>query len=182
MTTPERHFQDFLEALGLSAEKDPELAETPRRVSELLADLTASAKLDPPQLSTFPAQNHETVIVEHIEFRSMCVHHMLPFFGTIDIAYIPDARLAGFGGFLRAVEYVSRKPQVQERLVQELADILQDALSPKGLLIRCQARQMCVEMRRDTIAKFTSFASTGELSGGPERESVLNQLAQRSST
>ena len=175
--SPEEHFRAFLDSLGLDSEQDTELKETPRRVAELMADLLASSMLDPPKLSTFPATGDEPVLVQQIPFRSMCVHHMLPFFGTIDIAYIPGERLAGFGGFIRAVEYVSRKPQVQERLVEELAEILHVELEPKGVLVRCRARQMCVEMLRETPAHYVSIASRGDLKTGSTRDNFLAAFA-----
>lgn len=174
---PEEHFRAFLLALGLDHSQDPELVETPRRVTELMRELFASSHHDTPDLSTFPATNAEPVLVQSLPFRSTCVHHLLPFFGTIDIAYIPDKTLAGFGGFVRMVEHVSRKPQVQERLVEELAQILQQSLEPSGLLIRCRARQMCVEMRQNTSAIFVSYASRGTLMDGAVRENILTAFS-----
>lgn len=170
-----------MQALGLDHTQDAELAETPRRVTELMSQLFASSKLSAPELSTFPATNNEPVLIQALPFRSTCVHHLLPFFGSIDIAYIPGEKLAGFGGFVRMVEFVSRKPQVQERLVEELAQILQASLEPQGLLIRCRARQMCVEMRQNTQAVFVSYASRGTLVTGQIRENMLTTFAQADS-
>ncbi len=171
------HVKAMLDSLGLDPANDPELGRTPERVATLLEELFSGVHADKPALSMFDVDNGDPVVVCALPFKSMCVHHLLPFFGFIDIAYIPSDQAAGFGGFLRVIEHYAKQPQVQERLVEQVADHLQESLHPKGLLVRCRARQMCVEMRRSSSpATFVSMASRGSLTDGELRTQILAQF------
>ncbi len=179
MTDAVERARAFLESLGLDASADPELARTPERVAELLESLFASAGTPAPSMSVFSLERDATdpVIVCALPFQSMCVHHLMPFFGTVDIAYVPGRHMAGFGSFGRVVDWAANRPQVQERLVELIADTVQDQLRPEGLLVRCRARQMCVEMRgARKRAEYVSIASRGDLERGDERALVLQQF------
>lgn len=169
----------FIEALGLDASRDPELARTPERVTALLKDLFSGLDEEPPGLSVFDLDEEQTdpVLVCALPFKSMCVHHLLPFFGTVDIAYVPSQKMAGFGGFCRLVDWAASRPQVQERLVQEIAREIEEQLEPEGLLVRCRARQMCVEMRgARKRGVYVSTSSQGSLSTGGLRSTVMSQF------
>lgn len=176
------HMRAALESLGLSAELDAELARTPERFVELLGEYSESMRLDPPQLSTFDINHPESepVVMCGLRFESLCVHHLLPFFGTIDVAYLPKSRLVGFGSIGRAIEYVAKRPQMQERLIEQLAELLEDAIQPRGLLLRLRARQLCMEMRgARKQGMLISYASRGELRHGPLRAQLLASFAQQ---
>lgn len=177
------HIKAFLESLGLRLEDDPELQRTPERVAELFGQLFSSVGVAPDPLSVFEDQEYEDLVtVSGIEFQSLCVHHLVPFFGTIDIVYLPAGRLAGFGGFHRLVDHLSRRPQLQERLVRQIGDEIETQLQPKGLFVRCGARQMCVELRRGTgHATYETCHSTGVLRHDSELRSLALATLQRAS-
>ena len=178
------HARRFLGALRLTPEQDAELELTPQRVTSLMDELFWGLRQAPPTLSVFEpsTSSAEPVIVSALPFRSMCVHHLLPFFGTIDVAYEPDAHLVGFGSIGRVIDHFAARPQMQERLVQQILDYLALHLRPKGLLVRCRARQLCMEYRGACKhGELVSVASMGSLGQGPRREEALREfsLAQR---
>ncbi len=183
MTHPpdaQEHLRAALAALDLTADKDEELAETPARFAELLSELTASLDAPAPEVSTFPAGDppHDPVVLCALPFHSLCVHHLVPFFGTIDVAYIPGESIVGFGSIGRVIDYWARRPQVQERLVRQIAEYLQDVLTPRGVLVRCRARQMCMELRgAKKRGVLVSSAAHGTLVEGATRQEVLHQFA-----
>lgn len=170
-----QHYAAFLQALGLSGDVD-----TARRVTEMLASWTSSAtrNLQPPALSLFEAPAEpDWVLLTHIPFHAFCEHHMVPFFGHIDLAYLPGRHIAGFSGFPRVIDHLCRKPQLQERLAAELADNLTLALAPQGLLIRITARQLCMELRgKGHAVPCTSLATRGVCREAITRSEVLSLL------
>lgn len=173
------HFRAFLLSLGLDPADDDQLAQTPARVTALFEDLFASVDQLAPAMSVFEADDTATgpVIIAGIAFRSMCVHHLVPFFGTVDIAYLPADHIAGFGSFGRVIDWAARKPQIQERMVAEIAEVLTEQMAPAGLLVRCRARQLCVEMRSGRTGTYVSLAASGALAaGGAHYDAVLRQL------
>ena len=171
------HFAKALDALGLTGARDPELDRTAARFIGLLNDF-AEAPSDP-ELSVFDVQApsdapREPVLIAGVEFHSLCVHHLVPFFGTIDVAYVPKDKIVGFGSITRVIDHYSKRPQVQERLVEDIAQLLQRALDPEGLIVRCRARQMCMEMRGSKKrAALVSIASRGSLSYGTHRDEII---------
>src|SRR5262245_43428407 len=150
-----RAVADLLRALGLDEASEPELAETPNRVADLYAELFSG--LDDraiPELATFPhpttpgvPPGDDLVVVRDLPFHSMCVHHLLPFFGRAHIAYLPRERLLGISGAARLLEHYARRPQLQERITSQVADHLQRLVSPRGLAVVLEARHLCMEMR-----------------------------------
>ena len=166
-----QHARALFESLGLSPDDDPELAETPERFTELLREVFTESDY------VGDGERGEPIFLEDLPFYSMCVHHVVPFFGTIDVAYVPDETMTGFGSVGRVVDHVAARPQIQERLVRQIADRLDDALDPEGILVRCRARQMCMEMRgASKTGRLTSFASTGVLTEGERRREVMSIL------
>lgn len=142
-------FAELLDALGVDR-TDPHLSETPRRVAKAFGELLAG--LDPrraPDLRVFPTESghHDLVTVADIPFYSLCAHHFLPFFGRAHIGYVPEARLAGLSKLARAVDWMARRPQVQERLADQIADVLEERLEPRGVIVVLEARHLCMEMR-----------------------------------
>lgn len=174
-------FRSFLSSLGLDEALDPELKETPARFTQLLRELFASIDKTPPTLSTFELDPTDEppgpVLICAIPFKSMCVHHILPFFGAVDVAYLPAQQMVGFGSIGRVVDHFAQKPQVQERMIAEIADHLEHELKPKGLLVRLRARQLCMEMRGAAkTGELISFASRGVLKSGTQRSELISQF------
>lgn len=133
----------WLEELGFG--DDPEMEATPGRVTELFRGFVPDGP--PPEVGTFAVEDAGPVILRDLPFHSLCAHHLLPFFGEATIAYQPGARVAGFGALARLLAHHARRPQLQERLVQDLVGTLWDALDPGGVVVRLRARQLCMEMR-----------------------------------
>ena len=145
----ERAMAELIRALGLSAAHEPELAETPARVADLYRELLSG--MDPaahPDLATFPhAGQGDLVVVRDLEFHSLCVHHFVPFFGRALVAYLPGDTLVGISGAARLLEYYSHRPQLQERLGQQVADHIEQLIQPRGVAVVLEARHLCMEMR-----------------------------------
>ncbi len=133
--------------------EDPDrqgLAGTPGRVHRMYTELTAGYHVDPERLingAIFDIAYSEMVVVKDIPFYSLCEHHLLPFFGTAAVAYIPRGRVIGLSKIPRIVEMYARRLQVQERLTQQIADFLQDRLAPQGVGVVLEATHLCAVMR-----------------------------------
>jgi GTP cyclohydrolase I len=145
----ERAIAELIRALGLDPAREPELARTPARVADFYRE--ALSGLDPsrdPDLVTFRNEGQgDLVIVRDLAFHSLCVHHFAPFFGRALVAYLPGERLVGISAAARLLEHYSRRPQLQERLGQQLADHLDRVLAPRGVAVVLEARHLCMEMR-----------------------------------
>ena len=139
----EQHFVSFLASLGLPS-GDSEIESTPGTVTRFLKRFVEERP--EPSLTRFEAKDNARVELNGFRFYSLCVHHLLPFFGTIDIVLKPTSYFIGFGGFDRTIEHFSRRLQLQERMTNEIADFLYKQIEPEGLAVRSVARQMCVEM------------------------------------
>jgi GTP cyclohydrolase IA len=126
------------------------LERTPARVRRMYAELTAGYHVDPERLlngAVFDVDYSEMVVVRGIPFSSLCEHHLLPFFGTAAVAYIPRGRVVGLSKIPRIVEMYARRLQVQERLTQQVADLLMQRLDPKGVGVVIEATHLCAVMR-----------------------------------
>jgi GTP cyclohydrolase I len=157
--------REVMEALGLDL-TDSNLADTPLRVARAYGELFAG--LDPaaePELRTFPNTEgySQIVAVTEIPFHSMCAHHLLPFFGTAHVAYLPRDRVIGLSKLARVVEYYARRPQIQERLTEQVIDLLDRRLRPAGAMVVVQARHFCMEMRG--VGKPGTTTTTSALRG-----------------
>jgi len=141
----ERAVAELLAALGQDPTSE-ELAETPRRVAASYAELLTPA---PFTLTTFPNDEgyDELVLARDIPFQSLCQHHLLPFHGVAHVGYVPDQRILGLSKLARVVELFARGLQVQERLTQQVADLLQDRLAPKGVGVVLEAEHLCMSLR-----------------------------------
>jgi len=140
----------LITALGLDPAAEPELRKTPGRVARLYAEVFGG--LDPgaePDLETFPhaSAGDELVLVRDIPFHSICVHHFVPFFGRALVAYVPGERIIGISGPARLVDFYARRPQLQERMGNGIADHLERMLKPRGVAVVLEARHLCMEMR-----------------------------------
>lgn len=143
----EKIIHELLRELGhIDTALEPELAATPARVALLLRERFAPW-VGLPTLGRIDNPGGSAVIaVRSLPFHAMCVHHMVPFFGTVDIAYAPDSFIAGFGAFERLVEAAARGPQLQERMTARLVQAIVAELEPRGVVVRVEARQMCMEL------------------------------------
>ncbi len=123
---------------------------TPERVHRMYTELTAGYHVDPSRLlngAMFEVDYSEMVVVKEIPFYSLCEHHLLPFFGSAAVAYIPDGRIVGLSKIPRIVEMYARRLQMQERLTQQVADFLMERLRPKGVGVVIEATHLCAAMR-----------------------------------
>jgi len=134
--------------------EDPEregLADTPRRVAEMYAELFMGIGENPQEELTvdFEEGHREMVILRDIPFYSMCEHHLLPFYGVAHIGYIPNARgrVVGASKLARVVEIIAKRPQIQERMTTQIADAIVDGIKPDGVAVIIQAEHMCMIMR-----------------------------------
>lgn len=139
---------DLLAAIGDNPDRSG-VIETPERVVKAHAEIFAHT--GETQFSDYKlfdtTQDADMVVVEGIPFYSMCEHHLLPFFGTVDVAYVPDGEIIGLSKVPRLVDWASRRPSVQENLTHLIADEMQRIVHPKGLAVNVTARHMCMEMR-----------------------------------
>jgi GTP cyclohydrolase IA len=142
-------YRGFLEALGLDL-TDPDLAGTDHRVARAYRELLGGLRPDAePELSTFPnTEGYAGIVsVTGIPFYSVCAHHFLPFFGTAHVGYVPGERLLGLSKMARVVDLFARRPQLQERLTEQVAALLDERLAPAGVIVSIEARHLCMEMR-----------------------------------
>jgi GTP cyclohydrolase I len=140
--------RSILSAVGEDPDRDG-LLETPSRVARMYAEMFAGLKADPGRhlAKVFDEDYDEIVLVRDISFCSMCEHHLLPFTGRAHIAYLPSGKVVGLSKLARVVEEVARRPQVQERLTQTIADLIEDRLSARGVAVVCEATHSCMTMR-----------------------------------
>lgn len=138
----------ILLAVGEDPDRDG-LLETPRRVAGMYAEMFAGLDSDPGRHLevTFPEEYDEMVLVRDIQFTSMCEHHLLPFTGVVHVAYVPQGKVTGLSKLARVVEEVSRRPQVQERLTQTVADLIEKKLDTQGVAVVCSAEHSCMSIR-----------------------------------
>jgi GTP cyclohydrolase I len=141
--------RQILTEIGEDADRQG-LVGTPERVHRMYTELTAGYHVDPERLinnAIFDIAYSEMVVVKDIPFYSLCEHHLLPFFGTAAVAYIPRGRVIGLSKIPRIVEMYARRLQVQERLTQQIADFLQERLEPQGVGVVMEATHLCAVMR-----------------------------------
>jgi GTP cyclohydrolase I len=171
MTPIEGLIAAVLKELGQDPSREG-LMRTPARVERALQFLTSGYHQDPKLIlneAIFEEECNEMVIVKDIDFYSLCEHHMLPFFGRAHVAYVPNGRIVGLSKLARIVEMFSRRLQVQERLTNEIAGLIQNALRPKGVGVVIEAQHLCMMMRG--IQKQNSSAITSAMLGEFESDS-----------
>ena len=138
----------LLEAIG----EDPDrkgLLETPDRVARMYEEIFGQGE-EAPRISLskkFDEQHHEMVLVKDIPFFSMCEHHLMPFFGRAHVAYIPNGQVVGISKLVRVVEAFAHRPQLQERMTSQIAEIINQELKPEGVAVVCEAVHTCMTMR-----------------------------------
>lgn len=155
------------------------LETTPQRVASAYAEFFAGLGADPLDhlRDTVPVngQTGELVLLRDITFRSVCEHHLLPFLGTAHLAYLPGDRIVGLGKLAAVVETLAARPQLQERLTEEIADALQAGLAPRGILVVLDAAHGCITTRgpRQTDSSTVTLASRGELADPIARAEII---------
>jgi GTP cyclohydrolase I len=144
-----RHVRGILTALDLDL-RDPNLAETDLRVAKMYLEMFHGlAEGAEPKVTTFPNEEgySHMVMEKQIPFYSMCAHHLVPFYGHAHIAYIPRDRILGLSKFSRILEFYAKRPQLQERITEQVVTFLDEKLQPQGAMVVIEARHLCVEMR-----------------------------------
>jgi GTP cyclohydrolase I len=167
-----RRIREILELLGENPEREG-LKETPERVAKALLEMTSGLRTPPPQIKVFSLgedgevyEKNQIVLIKDVNFSSLCEHHMLPIIGKIHVAYIVSnsGKVAGFSKIIRIVNYYSSRLQIQERLVEQIADaIMNSEIKPKGVMVIGNAIHMCSYVRgvKDKEAKLVSVAYRG---------------------
>jgi len=125
------------------------LQSTPTRVADSLIGFFSGVRLDPaaPLATVFAAQSHDPVTIRDIPVASFCEHHLLPFTGVAEIAYTPDERVAGLSDFSKTIEILSRRPQIQENLTAQIADVIDEAIAPLGVTVTLTCVHTCMTVR-----------------------------------
>ena len=146
----EEHVRAFLLAIGEDVDRDG-LKDTPRRVADMYEEIFAGIGKNPvDEIDVLFEENHdEMVMVKDIALYSVCEHHLVPFVGQAHVAYIPNTKgqITGLSKLARLVDVVAMRPQVQERMTMQIADALEEALQPRGVLVVIEAEHLCMSMR-----------------------------------
>jgi len=160
----EKHIKEILNAIGENTTREG-LIETPKRVAKAYEKLFGGYTKDPKDiLTTFEGENYdEMIICKSIDFYSTCEHHMLPFFGTVSIGYIPSSKIIGLSKLPRIVEIYARRLQNQERMTMQIANALEETLSPKGVGVVVEAKHLCMISRG--VEKQNSSMTTSSFRG-----------------
>ena len=175
---------DLLKEFGEDTGREG-LIKTPERVSKAYEFLTSGYDKNIDEVmndAVFNEKYDEMVLVKNIDFYSLCEHHMLPFYGKVHVAYIPDGKIIGLSKIPRIVEGFSRRLQVQERMTRQIADTLEDYLQPRGVAVVSEAFHMCMMMRG--VEKQNSSATTSAVHGdfkedARTRAEFLNLISQK---
>lgn len=172
--------REILELIGEDPQREG-LLNTPNRVARALLDTTAGYKEDPHAIlrsAMFKEDYSQMVIVKDIDFYSLCEHHILPFFGKVHIAYIPNGYITGLSKIARVVDVFARRLQVQERLTLQIKECIQETLNPLGVMVVIEAQHLCMQMRG--IKKQNSITTTSDFCGAfnqaKTREEFMNLI------
>jgi GTP cyclohydrolase I len=182
-------YEDLVREMIVRLGEDPDregLTRTPARVQEAMQFLLKGYKDDPEALlrrALFTVSYDEMVIVKDVEMFSLCEHHLLPFFGKVHVAYIPNGKVIGLSKIPRLIEIFSRRLQIQERLTTQIAEAIQNAIAPLGVGVVVEARHLCMMMRG--VEKQHSSAVTSSMLGCfraevETRTEFLSLIRQRS--
>ena len=144
----EKGMRLILEGIGEDTTR-PGIKDTPARVAEMYEEIFSGLHTPEDELlKTIEGESHdEMILIKDIPFYSVCEHHLLPFIGKAHIAYIPSGKIVGLSSLAKALEHFAKRPQVQERLTTQLADLIMDKLKPKGAMVVIDADHLCMSMR-----------------------------------
>ena len=171
----ERALELLIQGLGLDR-SDPHLKDTPRRAAEAwVKELCAGLNGPQFRLTTFPSESESDsgmVALQQIPVKSLCAHHLLPILGWATVAYVPNGQLCGLSKLSRVVDHFARRPQVQERPTNQIADFLQTGLHPQGVAVQVKASHMCMELRG---VNHTGLMTTSTLRGVFREDPTLRE-------
>ena len=180
------HYKEILGLLGEDPSREG-LQKTPLRVAKAMQILTRGYTQDAHQVlldALFEEKYNQMVIVKDIDFFSLCEHHMLPFYGKVHVAYIPNGRITGLSKIARYVDIYSHRLQVQERMTLQIKECIEKTLKPLGVMVVVEAKHMCMQMRG--VEKRNSITTTSDFSGAfnqaKTREEFMNLIHSRSLT
>lgn len=157
--------RNLLTAIGEDSGREG-LIKTPERVRKSLEFLTQGYTQNPAKVlgdALFQSDSTQMVVIRNIEFHSLCEHHLLPFFGRADVAYIPNGKVVGLSKVPRMVDIFARRLQIQERMTEQIADAIMQTVQPSGVAVMISARHLCMEMRG--VQKQSSMTTTSALRG-----------------
>jgi GTP cyclohydrolase I len=171
--------REILLAVGENPDREG-LRETPERVARMYAEIFSGLGKDAgtPLRKTFTEKYDEMVLVRDISFESFCEHHLLPFYGKAHVAYLPNGKIVGLSKLARAVEMLSRRPQVQERMTEDLADLIMEHLDAQGVGVILEATHTCMTIRgiRKPGSVCTTSAMRGSFAENPATRAELTAL------
>lgn len=174
------HYKEVITLLGEDPGREG-LQKTPMRVAKAMQVLTRGYSMDPHKVlldALFEEKYSQMVIVKDIDFFSLCEHHMLPFYGKVHVAYIPNGHITGLSKIARVVDIFSHRLQVQERLTLQIKECIQETLKPLGVMVVIEAKHMCMQMRG--VEKQNSITTTSEFCGAfnqaKTREEFMNLI------
>lgn len=170
------HVEAILDQLGVDR-NDPNLRDTPRRVAAMFLEMFHGLKEGAePSITVFPnEESYSAMVMERdIPFYSMCAHHLVPFYGHAHIAYIPGKHIVGLSKIPRILEFYAKRPQIQERLTEQVADYLWQRLEPLGVMVVIEARHLCMEMRG--VKKPGTLTVTSAIRGAFENAKVREEF------
>lgn len=177
------HYLEILKLLGENPDREG-LLKTPERVAKAMLTLTRGYDMDPSEIlksARFREEYSQMVIVKDINFYSLCEHHMLPFYGKVHVAYIPNGIITGLSKIARVVDVFSHRLQVQERMTLQIKNCIQEALNPLGVMVVVEAKHMCMQMRG--VEKQNSVTTTSDFCGAfnqaKTREEFLQLIIQK---
>ena len=174
----QEHVKRILELMGEDASREG-LVKTPQRVARAMATLTCGYSQDPVALlnsAKFQEDYSQMVIVKDINFYSLCEHHMLPFYGRVHVAYIPNGYITGLSKIARVVDCFSHRLQVQERMTLQIRQAIQEALQPLGVMVVVEAQHMCMQMRG--VEKQGSVTTTSDFCGAFNQAKTREEFLQ----
>ncbi|MEO8528025.1 MAG: GTP cyclohydrolase I FolE [Pseudolysinimonas sp.] len=174
---------ELLAAIGEDSTR-PGLVDTPRRVAEAYGEYFSGVGVDAVEIlhagkdAAAADERGELVLIRDLEFRSMCEHHLLPFRGAAHVAYVPNEKLVGLGRIASVVETLAARPQLQERLTEQIADAIDQGLAPRGVLVVLDAQHDCVAARgpRQTRSTTITVASRGALADPRARAEAMTLI------
>ena len=175
-TSIARSVEESLRQIGEDPQREG-LVKTPRRVGEALQFLCKGYNEDPEAIlrsALFEEDYRQMVVVRDIDFYSLCEHHMLPFFGKVHVAYIPNGRITGLSKIARVVDVFARRLQVQERLTTQIKDCIQKTLNPLGVMVVIEAEHLCMQMRG--VQKPHSITTTSDFTGAFTRQETREEF------
>ena len=176
------HYKEILHLLGEEPEREG-LLKTPTRVAKAMQVLTRGYTMDAKKVLTdalFKEDYSQMVIVKDIDFFSLCEHHLLPFYGKVHVAYIPNGYITGLSRIARVVDIFSHRLQVQERMTLQIKECIEETLHPLGVMVVVEAKHMCMQMRG--VEKQNSITTTSDFSGAfnqaKTRQEFMNLINQ----